>query len=640
MTAATPPAEPRPPGLRDRWARHGAAVLAGVGFLLWATVLLLPALVGGEYCLPGTGSQDSDVIRGAWSLGQAASGLPDPIWTERVFFPVGIKVVPLPFGSGVLLAPAQLLLGPLRAYDVSIVALLAAAGFSTAWLGREIGGSWGIGALAGGGLLAQPMLMHSISDGTPEHLAMWSLPAVLAAAWRAQRTGQLRWAPISGILLLVLLLDSPYMAVYGLVVAPFFLVGTLMLRPAATTTLWRRLRPLLLCGLCAIPAVLVVGLLYRDFTLAPQDFTPQAAAVELAGNSVVLRSWWGLEVNPGSDHRGNLVPALIPSIMLVPTVLLALLGPRRSLPWLLAGGLMMALAMGTNGDNLTMLGWWLSSALGPTGQSLGDGVGRAILDLNTGLLGHAPFSGIRFPRRWLVPAALCLSLAGSMGLRSLLGLGLRSAGIRRLVAAHRVLLEALGIATGLGLATALLFAQPYLHPRATTDFPSLDFASWIEDQDGPGAVIAFPTVRPGRPNTHRWELPVYANISDTLRSADSLYFQLVHRRPIYSYPALFTATALGEVDERAIRLVRDTNDMAMPGMIDKEPPSSAWATDDNDQRAGGRAWLVERGLRFVVLDLSVYDGVWLERAVTFYEPLASEQRFDDGDGVLVLELEL
>ena len=93
------------------------------------------------------------------------------------------------------------------------------------------------------------------------------------------------------------------------------------------------------------------------------------------------------------------------------------------------------------------------------------------------------------------------------------------------------------------------------------------------------------------------------------------------------------------MDDAATRLVRDTNDMAMPGMIDKEPPSSAWSPDDNGQRAAGRQWLVDRGLRFVVLDLSVYRGDWLERAVAFYQPLVSEQRFDDGDGVLVLELE-
>jgi hypothetical protein len=637
MTAPSPtPEANRGAMLRGALARP--ALWVALGFLAWACWLLAPALLAGEYSLPGTGSQDSDVIRGAWSLGQAAWGLPDPIFTHRAFFPVGIKVVPLPFGSGLLLAPLQLLLGSLGAYDLTVLLLVATAGFSTAWLVREIGGSWGIGAIAGGALLAQPMLMHSISDGTPEHLAIWSLPAVLAAAWRAQRTGRVRWAAGTGLLLLLLLLDSPYMAVYGLVLAPFFLTAALLLRPAGTQGWWPRLRPMLLCAAFALPAVVIIALLYRGFTLAPQDFTPEAAAVELSGNSVLLRSWWGLESAPGSDHRGNLVPALIPSVMLVPTVLLALAGLKRSWPWLAAGLLMLALALGSNPDNAAMLGWWLGEVAGPAGRSAGQGIGDAVHGLNMALLGQAPFSSIRFPRRWLVPAALCLSVAGSLGLGTLLRLGLRSSALRALAERRRLAMELTGLATGLILATALLAAQPYLQPRQTTAFPELAFADWMVERPGDGAVLTLPTVRPGKPNTHRWELPVYAEISDNLRSADELYFQLVHRRPIYGYPALFTVAANPGLDRAAQRLVRDSNDMALPGMLDKEPPSSAYQPDELGERAAGRAWLVERGLRFVVLDLAVYQEPWLEHVISFYEPIAGQQRFEDGAGVMVLEL--
>ena len=638
MTAASSAPQPSR-GAMLRGLLRRPALWVALGFLAWACWLVAPALLAGEHSLPGTGSQDSDVIRGAWSLGQAAWGLPDPIFTHRAFFPVGIKVVPLPFGSGLLFAPLQLLLGSLGAYDPSLLLLVAAAGFCTAWLVRELGGSWGIGAVAGGALLAQPMLMHSISDGTPEHLAIWSLPAVLAAAWRAQRTGSLRWAAATGLLLLVLLLDSPYMAVYGLVLAPFFLATVLRIRPAGTQGWWPRLRPMLLCAAFALPAVVVIALLYQGFTLAPQDFTAEAAAVELSGNSVLLRSWWGLESTPGSDHRGNLVPALIPSVMLVPTVLLALAGLRRSWAWLLAGMLMLAMALGSNPDNAAMLGWWLGEVAGPVGRSAGQGLGDAIHGLNMALLGHAPFSGIRFPRRWLVPAALCLSVAGSLGLGTVLRLALRTPALRTLLERRRLAFELLGLASGLVLATALLAAQPYLEPRQTTAFPQLAFAEWIAEQPGDGAVLTLPTVRPGKPNTHRWELPVYANISDTLRSADELYFQLVHLRPIYGYPAFFTTVANSGLEPAAKRLVRDSNDMALPGMLDKEPPSSAYQPDELGERAAGRAWLVERGLRFVVIDLSVYQEPWIDHVVSFYEPITSQQRFDDGDGVMVLELQ-
>ncbi|MFH1464157.1 MAG: hypothetical protein ABIO70_07210 [Pseudomonadota bacterium] len=624
-------------GLRAIIARFAAPGLAALVFLTWAGLLLWPALAGGAYVLPGPGGQDSDVIRGAWSLSQAAWGLPDPIWTHRVYFPLGVKVVPLPFASGLLLAPVQFLLGPLGAYDVSLLLLLATTGWCTAWLGRELTGSWGLGAVAGGALVAQPMLLHAMADGTPEHVALWSLPAALAAAWRAHRTGQLRWAPVFGLLLLALLLDSPYMAVFGLVVVPSFLAAALLERPAERAG-WRRWRPLTLTASAALPALALVAWLYHGFTLAPQDYTQASASVELAGNSTSLRTWWGLEAGHGMDVLGNLVPALIPTVLLVPMLLLAMAGLRRGLPWLLAGLLMLVLAFGSDPDNPRMLAWWLGSVAGQGGATFGHALGQGVLSLDTWLLGQPPFSGVRFPRRWLVPAAMFLSLAGVFGLRGLLSLGLRRPALKALLQRRRLTIELAGVVAGLAVAGTLLQQEPYLEPWDTTTYPNLAFADWLRAQPGSGAVMAFPTVRPGKPNTHRWELPVYANISDALRSGDQLYFQLAHRRPIYEYPALFTVVATPGLSPEAEQLVRDTNDMGRMGITGEFPPSSSFDPRGAHGRAEGRAWLQARGLRFVVLDLSVYQGEWLDRAVDFFEPLASQERFDDGDGVLVLEL--
>ncbi len=634
-----PAVDPPPAAGRGPHDASWHGVLCFAAFAVFGLVLFSPALLGGEYVLPGTGSQDSDVVRGAWSLGQLAWGLPDPIFTERVYFPVGVKALPLPFASGLLLAPVNLLLGPLSGYDISVVLLLAALGWSTAWLGREITGSWGLGAIAAGAVLAQPMLMHAISDGTPEHLALWSLPAAAAAACRAWRSGRLRWAPLCGLLCLLLLLDSPYMAVYGLVLAPFLLAAMLTLPRQRQDGWLRRLRPLAACAACALPAVLLVAWLYSGFSLAPQDFTVESAAVELAGNSVELRSWWALQTNPASDVRGNLVPALVPTAMLLPALILALVGLPRSLPWLLASLAMLALAMGINADNSGMLAWWLREPLGEVGQAAGRGLGDAVLAFNRALLGQAPFTGIRFPRRWLLPAALCLALAGSIGLGRLLRLG-PGRWLRRVRGPWpRTAAVWAGLLVGPLLAAALLSAQPYLHPRSTTRMPQLAFADWIRARPGSGAVIAFPTVRPGPPNTHRWELPVYANISDAIRSADCLYFQLVHRRPVLCYPALFTVTANQGLDETAARLVRDTNDLALPGMTGQTIPPSALEAEGATQRARGRDWLADRGLRWVTLDLAVYPEAQVQDALVFYEPVAEVQRFDDGDGVLVIELE-
>jgi hypothetical protein len=630
------PREPDTPPEWPRWLPQGP--LVALLFLVWSAWLLGPALIGGEHVLAGLAGLDSDVIRGAWSLEQVARGLPDPIHTHRVFFPVGIQVVPLPFASALLLAPLQLL-GPMHAYDLSLLALLVAAGWSTAWLGRELTGSWALGSIAGGTVLAQPLLMDAIADGTPEHLAIWSLPAVLAAAWRSLRTGSLGWALATAPLLLVLLLDSPYMAVYGLVIAPFFLAAALLWRPDGREPAVRRLRPLLVAALAGLPAVALLAWLYRDLPLQPQDFDPAVAAFERAGNSAKLRTWLQLSIHPGSDVRGNLVPALIPVAVLVPALLLALAAIRRSWPWLLASGLMILLALGTADDNPVMFAWWMKALFGSAGESGAQGLSAAVVSANEALQQRIPFSGIRFPRRWLLPAALFLCMAGSLGLGRLLALVGGLSPFRRQLRRWPLLPPALGLALGPVLAVLVLLLQPYLQPRATTAYPTLGFTAWLAEQPGEGAVLTLPTERPGKPNTHRWQLPAYANISNTIRSSECLYFQLEHGRPVYCYPSLLTAKAAAGLDEQTGRLIRDANELTRPATLGEPPSESAYWFDGKARRDAGRAWLVERGLRFVVLDLSVYQGEWLDQAVSFWEPLANQRRFDDGAGVLVLELE-
>ncbi len=644
MTHRASPSPPQPPAPSARaaarvaaWLRnHKHPLVVSAGLLLWTLALYAPAVFSPVTELPGPA--ESDVIRGAWGLNHVARALPDPIHTARVYFPAGVRVLPLPFASAVLLAPVNWLLGPFLGYTASTCLLLTATGLALAFLTREVTGSWPIGSLAGATLMAQPMLQHAVSDGTPEHLALWGLPLALACAWRAARSGRWSYAILTGLITATVALDSPYAAVYGMVLAPFFLLALLFATPLSIS---RRaaLGRLLVSALVALPGLLGVALLYSKFSLAPQDYTPQAAAVELAGNSVDLKAWWNLENRPEGDIYGNLTPALLPTLYLLPMLLLALAGLPRSLPWLLAGTLMLVLALGTNRENPGVLGWWLQAALGQPGAALGQHLGTMFHALNQQLSELQPFSGIRFPRRWLVPTAMSFSIAGSIGLARLAGWGLGQLR-RRLSAQSRggEPLTLVGVGASLLVASALVATQPYLDSATTTSFPQVSFARWIAERPTEGAAIIFPTIRPGPPNTHRMELPVFANISDALRSVDCLYFQLVHQRPIHCCPSLFTLSKREGMAKDAARLIRDTNDLALPGMADKDPPPSATDEAGEADRAMGRKWLYKKGLRWVALDMGVYGEQWTEKAASFYEPLAERRVFDDGDGVLVLEL--
>ena len=99
---------------------------------------------------------------------------------------------------------------------------------TTAWLVRTTTESWMAGIAMGSAMVSQPMLLHAISDGTPEHLALWSMPLFLGLAIVALQTMNTRWALAAGIMALVVALDSPYNAIYTALVVE---VGPTQRRP-------------------------------------------------------------------------------------------------------------------------------------------------------------------------------------------------------------------------------------------------------------------------------------------------------------------------------------------------------------------------------------------------------------------------
>lgn len=617
--------------------RHPAPLL-GIGLLAWCAWLVWPVLSASSPTL--LGGEGSDAIRGAWSLDHVARSLPGLVWTERVGWPMGALALPLPFLTGILLAPVNLLLGPVRGYALDVALLLALAGVAVAWLGREVSGSWRVGALAGGAFVAQPMLLHAITDGTPEHLAFWLLPAAAAAGLRATSSRRVAWATVAGALASLTAFDSPYLAVWLVGVAPFAALA-MFLAPAAPSE-GPRARPLHLLAaatMAAIPGVLLTFLVYRGFTLTPPD-TALDLPTALSGNSVDLRSWWFLEHRPDSDVLGTLAPALLPTPWLVASVVLALAAPRRTLPWLALGVTCLVLSLGTRTENVAVLAWWLQAALGPTGQDLGATLGRAVVDLNSTITTLPLASGIRFPRRWLVPAAMGLSLAGTVGAGRLVRLVLDLATSRwghppgrstRLVA----WLPGVPVLLGVAGAAGVLACQPWRGTTPGMALPDVAFAAWIRQEAPRGAVLLLPTVRPAPDHRMRAKVPVFADLSTALASADNEYFQLLHRRSTWSHPTLLTVAARPGLPEAVRRLVGDTNDLTDPHFKAIPPPGSALDPNRDADRQQARDWLLDQGLCCVVLDAAVFEPPWLDRALSFWGPFAETRTFEDGTGVIV-----
>jgi hypothetical protein len=168
--------------------------------------------------------------------------------------------------------------------------------------------------------------------------------------------------------------------------------------------------------------------------------------------------------------------------------------------------------------------------------------------------------------------------------------------------------------------------------------PQVEFADALYDAEGSGAILFLPAVRELEPGATRESLPVFANLGTELASADDLYLQLRHGRPMVSYPSLQTLTANAHSDDVS-RLLRDWSDLSDGKSAGRGIPPSAFDPGAQAERFRGLKELREAGLRWVAVDLDAYDdeGLNLLRK-QIGQKIAQETRFDEGDGVLLLEL--
>lgn len=543
------------------------------------------------------GAPQSDVIRGIWGLDLQARALPLPFWTDRVGFPEGVKILVLPFASSLVAAPLVYLLGAVVAYDLWMLLLLWGAGVASAWLAREVTGRRSAGWLVGAMVIAQPMLFLAITDGTPENVAFWGVPALLAALWRTLRDGDRRFAVAAGLLGFVVAADSPYHAVFVVGLAPLLLLA---LPGGGASWRDRAVAMGIAGGVAAVGAAAVAALYYG----LPFDEAPPSSMV---GNAIQMRAWLQWEAGAiGQPWDWTLTPSFVPTAVLLGALGLSLVRPVRASPWLVAALACLLLGLGPGDENPRLisgvLGGWVRTPL------------SAVADL---LAAHPP-PVLRFLRRLLVPFTLCLGMAAEVGL------------------SRWRLLPWLGLPAGIAAAAVVAAQTGYVGSLPLTHPPRTAAIAFVADHEQDGAAVFLPQVRAAERLHQRDELPVFAELGQEIQSAAELWLQVdSHRAAVNAPNGLLTMVERSRRDDELRMVLRDFDDLTLPQTVGRPIPPSA--TSDPERRTRVIAGLVDAGLRFVVLDEALYgeEGLAMMRAY-LSGVLVEEQRFDDGTGIVVM----
>ena len=603
-----------------RWRPFAPALLTAIGLALlagWVLHPLLPHL--GDRLL---GDPNADAIRGMWGLDFIRHSLipPDtPLRSDHANFPHGALVLALPWASGLAAIPLGAVFGSIAGWNLTVAALLWGAGMATAWLVRELTGRWAIGGAAGAVLMTQPMLLHAVGDGTAEHVAVWGIAAFLAASLHALRTGCRICALGAGALAAVVTLDSPYHAVYAAVLSAFVLPWALVRRD--TRAPWNELAraAAAIAGLAIVAGALIAHV----YSYLPTADTTGLDAAFLRSSNAADPGLWKMYAGGAMEGRiPSLVPTLIPTWVLFTLLALALIGLPRSAPWLVSGLLLVGLSCGTNTAWTEQLG----ASLGGVGRSLGG----ALMAWNGAVFELPGLDIIRFPRRLLVPGAMGLCVGAALGF----------ARLAAWLPPRIPPMVAVAVAVVLGVTGALLGVQGTRFHRGfpSLELPDIEFAHWIGDQPGAGAVSLLPQWRPHTSDQTREDLPTFAAIEGPIKSADTLYIQVLHGRPALGYPQLKTLRTYDR-DPRVVRLIRDWNDLTLPLLQGRAIAPSATSSEFEREREEGLRLLIDAGLRYLAVDLTAYNDEALEILVRQLGAHAgAHHRFDDGGGVLVIEL--
>jgi len=587
-----------------------------VGLLFAGLTIWIFAPIWGDLGGSIVGDPRTDAIRGMWGLDHMRHALFEGhiFQTERVNFPAGAYALVLPLGTGLLGVPLGIMFGPVITWNLTLALVIWGTAMGVAWLARILTDCWLPGIIAGSAVIAQPMLHHGLADGTVEHVALWSLPVFLGATILALQEQSVRWGLAAGALSILVAVDSPYNAVYAL-------VAGLIVLPWHLKWVRGRERDFGL-SIAAMVIMAAAGAAAVAWLLSPLGLgtSDPATATLQQTNATDIRLWWKYTSEISTVRDPSRPPTLIPTPVMIGAVLLGLVGGKKGAPWLVAGLLMVGLSFGLAEKTPGLMGRWLGSPA----SWLGD----AALSFNSWAYDLPVLSAIRFPRRWLVPATLALGVGASTGIGRLM----------RRTPQHWRLWTAGGVIAAVamvwhGLATSHLSTDFPTHP-----LPDVAFAQYIAAHPEDGAVLLLPHVRTKAKGATRDELPVFASISPALASADDLYLQTRHQRPMVSYPSL--QTLVPEESAKGVqRLLRDWSDLSRPKTAGGGIPPSALSTAADHERKAGLRELREAGLRWIVIDLGAYEEsgmAELDRQLEVY--ITDDQTFEDGDGVRVLTL--
>ncbi|MED5371688.1 MAG: hypothetical protein VX899_11775 [Myxococcota bacterium] len=556
-------------------------LLICVAALAVALVLHAPLLASAD-SIPG--EPGSDALRGLWTLWLVGERWWSwPLGFAEAGFPNGVTLLPFPALSLSAVALPTRLLGPVPALRLLVLGHSVLAVLGGAFLVRSLKGSWGMALLAGVLIASTPLMGGALRDGTLEVLSIGWVPLILGASARAAR-GERGWGPIAGALFVISCLESAYYA-------SFSALGVL-----ATLSLIRSksgIRELLLAAAVVLAGVATLaGLMWPVIASMADRMDSTGDGSDLqAMNAITWEQLQLLSRSPGA--RGWRVSDIWappwPHWILLGVGALAAL--RRD-AWL---SVLALLAMGLALHHSALHFW----AEGPIGAV------------------------VRFPRRYIA----LVVVAGAAGLAGLGPLLRRwwwlDAGLGVLVGGW--VLNWGAAAGGLQAVYPLMDLQP---PAFVQDLAA--------DPES-ATVLMLPTQVPASPqqagDTRTSTQEVFGGLEPVWTGAERVAFPTLADKGSFQAPGLLTLVPKPGPDSK---LAKHLSDLSFPHFGQQVPgdaiaPSAAYNSE--------LAWLTGLGLKYVVVDLSVYEEAELKHLDGVLRPYSVDVRdFAEGGGQRIYQL--
>ena len=538
-----------------------------LALLLHAPLLNAPGHIPGE---PG-----SDALRGLWSvwvLGQ--SWFTWPLGTYSAGFPNGADLLPFPAATLSAAAPLERLFGALSALRIVVIVHTIMAVIATGFLVRTLKGSWGLALVAGTLVATQPLLGGALRDGTLELLAIGWVPLCLAATWRATQ-GQRLWGLLSGAAFIACCVESAYYASFS-ALGILLMLSTLRSRSgirqlllAATTVL---------VGLGILVALLWPVLSTMDARLGQSGDDAGLQAANAANWGDLLQLAW-LPGARGWRVADLWAPPWPHWVLLASGVLLAL----RRHPWL------SALALLSLGFALYLpwLSWWFEGPLGTV---------------------------VRFPRRYiaLVVVGGAAGLAGAGPMLSKLSLHQRYPAIE----------ASLGLCLSIWLGYWGATAGGQLSAYPLLDLSPLPITQRLSQDPERAAVLMLPAELPSagpQGNSRNQDSAIFGGLSESFTGAERLALPVLGDKISARAPNLLT---LAPRSGPSLHLSKNLSDLSF-SHFGMSIPGGAMAPPEayNEELA----WLKSKGLKYILVDTSVYEQAALDQLNAVLVPAAESQ---------------